>query len=312
MGIFFPKWRTILLKKYFTFVMVNIEKILIQGFYLSFPYCIGGGALNEISGEWSASHVKSVARSLMLLELLAHENREMSLTEIANAINWPKTTVHGLIATLRDYNYIDQSPTTGHYRLGIRLFELGNLVARSWDIRTIAKPAMHNLNNRLGEMVQLATEDKGEVLYLEKLDSTHMMRIVSEIGARLPMHCSGLGKVLLAYKKPSEVKRILSKHGMRQMTTRTITDQETLRKELIKVKEQGYAIDNGEVMDSLRCVAAPIFDRDGIVKYAISVSGISNSLQGEHFDTARDDLIRTAESISHMMGYRKPDPAAPV
>lgn len=148
--------------------------------------------------EKNASHVQSVAHALMLLDMLARENREMSLTEIANTVGWPKSTVHGLIATMRDYSYIDQSPTTGYYRLGIRLFELGNLVARNWDIRALALPAMQDLNNRLGEMVQLATEDKGEVLYLEKLDSTHMMRIVSEIGTRLPMHCTGLGKVLLA------------------------------------------------------------------------------------------------------------------
>lgn len=257
------------------------------------------------NGEYNTSHVQSVARSLMLLDFLAQENREMSLTEIAKAMNWPKTTVHGLIATLRDYHYVDQSPTTGRYRLGVRLFELGNIVARSWNIRTMAKSVMQDLNSRLGEMVQLATEDKGEVLYLEKLDSTHMMRIVSEIGARLPMHCSGLGKVLLAYKKPAEVRWIISKHGMRPMTARTITDPEKLERELLKVRQQGYAVDDREVMDSLRCVAAPIYDCDGEVKYAISVSGLASNLQGEHFDMVRDELIRTADSISYTMGYRK-------
>lgn len=253
------------------------------------------------------SHVQSVARSLMLLELLARENREMSLTEIANEMTWPKTTVHGLITTLRDYHYADQSPASGRYRLGVRLFELGNIVARSWDVRTVAKPAMQNLNNQLGEMIQLATEDNGEVLYLEKLDSTHMMRIVSEIGARLPMHCTGLGKVLLAYKTPSEVRWIVSKHGMRPMTARTITNLEALEEELLKVKKQGYAIDDREVMDGLRCVAAPIYDRNGDVRFAISVSGFANSLQDERLDIIRAALIRTADGISYAMGYRKPE-----
>jgi len=116
------------------------------------------------------SHVQSVARSLMVLDLLARENREMSLTEIAKAMDWPKSTAHGIVATLKDFYYIDQSPVSGCYRLGVRLFELGNIVARSWDIKAIAKPVMQELNTRFGEMVQLATEDKGEVLYLEKLD----------------------------------------------------------------------------------------------------------------------------------------------
>lgn len=253
----------------------------------------------------NTSHIQSVARSLMLLDLLAREGREMSLTEIAKAMGWPKTTAHGLIATLREYHYVDQSPATGHYRLGVRLFELGNIVARSWNIRSIALPAMQDLNSRLGEMVQLATEDKGEVLYLEKLDSTHMLRIVSDIGTRLPMHCTGLGKVLLAYKKPAEVKWIISENGMRMMTAHTITSFETLERELNKVRRQGYAIDDREIMDSLRCVAAPIYDREGNVKYAISVAGLANSMQGERLDMVREELLSTADSISYIMGYRK-------
>lgn len=257
--------------------------------------------------ERNTSHVQSVERALMLLDLLAREHREMSLTEIANCMHWPKSTVHGLIATLRDCSYVDQSLVSGCYRLGVRLFELGNIVARSWDIRALALPALQNLNNQLGEMVQLATEDKGEVLYLEKLDSTHMMRIVSEIGARLPMHCTGLGKVLLAYKKPAEIKWILTKHGMPPMTSRTITNREALERELIKIRRQGYAMDDREIMDSLRCVAAPVYDRDGNVKYAISVSGLANSLQGERLEMARDELLLTAKSLSYAMGYRKPE-----
>jgi DNA-binding IclR family transcriptional regulator len=237
---------------------------------------------------------------------MASENREMSLTEIARFMGWPKSTAHGLIATLRDYYYVDQSPVSGYYRLGVKLFELGNAVARSWDIRALAMPAMQNLNSRLGETVQLATEDKGEVLYLEKLDSTHMMRIVSETGSRLPMHCTGLGKVLLSYKKPSEIKWILQTHGMSRMTANTITDRELLERELIKIRRQGYAIDDREIMESLRCVAAPVYNRDGSVKYAVSVSGIANNMQGERLDTVRDELLSTADSISYAMGYRKP------
>lgn len=254
----------------------------------------------------SVSHVQSVARALELLEYMARGNRELSLTEIARGVNRPKTTVHGLIATLRDYHYVDQSMENGRYRLGVRLFELGNMVARGWDVRIMAKPAMQSLNARLGEMVQLAAEDRGEVLYLEKLDSTHLMRIVSEIGARLPMHCTGLGKVLLAYKKPAEVKRIVEEHGLSPMTEQTITDAEALMRELSRVKRQGYAIDDREVMDGLRCVAAPIFNSQGDVGYAISVSCLANNLHGARLDEVRRELIQAAENISYAMGYRKP------
>lgn len=250
------------------------------------------------------AHVQSVGRALELVDLLAEESHEMTLTEISKAAGWPKSTVHGLLATLREYQIVDQNENTGAYRLGVRLFELGNVVARSWDVRSIAMPAMQRLNNRLGEMVQLAVEEKGEVLYLEKVDSSHMMRIVSEIGTRLPMHCSGLGKVLLAYKKPHEISWILSKRGMPAMTSRTVTDPKLLEKELAKVKEQGYAIDDREIMEGLRCVAAPIWDREGKVRFAISIAGYVGSMQGQHLEEAVKLLLETSMEISKAMGYR--------
>lgn len=251
------------------------------------------------------SHVQSVERALLLMEALAKENRDLSLTEISKLMNWPKSTVHGLLSTLRDYNFIDQSQEDGRYRLGVRLFELGNLVARSWDIRTMALPVMQRLNKQWGETVHLATEDKGEVLYIEKLDSTHMLRIVSEIGSRLPIHCSGLGKVLLAYKNPAEVKWILGKRGMRAMTARTITDPQKLDVELANIRKHGYAMDDREIMDSLRCVAAPIRDKDGAVRYAVSVSGFENNMRGERLNNILEAVLQAADNISYAMGYRE-------
>ena len=139
--------------------------------------------------EFNKAHVQSLARALHLLDTLANVEREISLTEISELLDWPKSTVHGILSTLRDYRFIDQSAINGRYRLGIRLFELGQKAARNWGIREIALPTMQKLNAQCGEMVQLATEDAGEVLYLDKIDSTHIIRIVSEIGIRLPMHC---------------------------------------------------------------------------------------------------------------------------
>ena len=252
----------------------------------------------------NSSHVQSVARALQVLELLAEENMEVSLTEISKKINWPKSTLHGILTTLRDYRIVDQSAVNGKYRLGIRLFEYGQRIARTWDIRSLAMPVMQELNRAFGEMVQLAAEDSGEVLYIEKLDSTRIIRIVSEVGARLPMHCSGLGKVLLAYKSPAEVKYIMSKRGMPRMSRNTITDIQRLFEELDRIRTQGYAIDNCEIMDGLRCAAAPIRDRNGDVKYAISISGLAEVLSGEYFESVCAAVVNAAGEISHLMGYR--------
>ncbi|MDL2323705.1 IclR family transcriptional regulator [Ruminococcaceae bacterium OttesenSCG-928-A16] len=251
-----------------------------------------------------SSHVQSVERALLLVDLLAKEQREMSLTEISKSMGWPKSTVHGLLSTLRDFQYIDQSPASGHYQLGIRFFELGNIVARGWDVRLVARPIMRRLNDELGETVQLATEDNGEVLYLEKMDSTHLLRIVSDVGVRLPMHCSGLGKVLLAHKTSSEVKWIVSQKGLKAMTSRTITTLPELEKELEKVRQNGYGTDNGEIMDSLRCVAAPVWDGNKKVRYALSVSGIGSNMRAERYQQVIERVKQAAEEISYEMGYR--------
>lgn len=250
------------------------------------------------------SHVQSVQRALQLVELLAAEKREMSLTEIAQKAGWPKSTVHGLLSTLRDFHYVEQSAETGRYRLGVRLFELGNVVAGSWDVRAAAKPAMQRLSAQLGETVQLGAEDKGEVLYLEKIESTQLMRIVSETGARLPMHCSGLGKVLLAYKTPAEVKWIVSQKGLPALTAQTITSMDRLERELAEIRRRGYGFDNGEIMDGLRCVAAPIYDGNGRVRYALSISGLSANMQGDRLEKVIQAVVEAAHSISYSMGYR--------
>lgn len=254
-----------------------------------------------------SSHVQSVERALTLVELLAAEKREMSLTELSQKAGWPKSTVHGLLSTLRDFDFIEQSAETGRYHLGVRLFELGNLVGSSWDVRGAAKPAMQRLSIQLGETVQLATEDKGEVLYLEKIDSTHLMRIVSEVGVRLPMHCSGLGKVLLAHKTAAEVKWIVSQKGLPALTNKTITNMQRLERELSEIRKNGYGFDNEEIMDGLRCVAAPIYDANNRVRYALSVSGLSANMQSEKLERVVKGVVEAARSISYNLGYRSID-----
>jgi len=246
----------------------------------------------------TTAHVKSIERAFLLVDALAEEPREHSLTELSKKLGWPKSTVHGVLSTLVQYRYAEQSEETGRYRLGIRFFELGNKVGKMWDIRSIAIPYMQKLNAELGEMVQLGTEDRGEMLYLEKLDSTHLIRIVSEIGGRLPIHCTGLGKAMLAYMPPLKVKKIIREHGLTSYTANTITHPAALERELQSIREKGYAIDDGEIMLGLRCVAAPIFDGKGQVKYALSISGMQGNLEGAKLERIKNHVVKAAAAIS--------------
>ena len=251
------------------------------------------------------SRVQSVERALKLVDVLAEKGEGMALTSIAKEVDLPKSTVHGLLATLRDYGYIEQSDESGLYRLGARLFELGSRVARSWDIRDAARPAMKRLSKEFGETVHLGAEDNGEILYLEKMDADSLVSILSDVGVRLPMHCSGLGKVLLAQKSKTELKRLISQRGLPALTKRTITSQAKLERELLQIREQGYAIDDGEIMDGLRCVAAPVEDMYGRVRYAISISGQVRDMYGKRLDRIIEEVKRAAREISYAMSSRR-------
>jgi DNA-binding IclR family transcriptional regulator len=256
------------------------------------------------SSEAGSPQIRSVAKALTIINILAENQRAMSLAEIAAKIALPKTTIHGLLSTLRDYGYVEQSDFDGNYRLGIILFEIGSKVADNWDVRKVATPYIQKLVDGTGETVHLVRLDKGEVLYIDKHESTQSLRIVSEIGSRLPAHCTGVGKALLAFISPAEVKRIIAIKGLKRYTKNTITDPEKLEVELERVRRQGYAEDNEEIMESLRCVAAPIWDHNGKACAAISISGPSARMDHERMQLLREHIVQTAMDISANLGYR--------
>ena len=251
------------------------------------------------------SQIQSIAKALSIINLLAEKKQGMSLAEISRKMGMAKSTAHGLISTLRDFGYIEQSVFDGNYKLGITLFEIGCRVANNIDVREIAVNFIQKLVDDTGETVHLVVLDKDEVLYIDKHESTQSLRIiVSEIGSRLPVHCTGVGKVLLAYLPPMEVKRIINNKGMTRYTKNTITDAKKLEKELEIIREQGYGEDNEEIMDSLRCIAVPIWDYHNKVCAAMSISGPCARMTDQRVDELRGHLLETAREISTSLGYR--------
>ncbi|WP_240984507.1 IclR family transcriptional regulator [Acididesulfobacillus acetoxydans] len=250
------------------------------------------------------SPIKSVSKALKIIDFLAEARRDVSLGEIAKEMNLAKSTAYGLLATLRDFDYVEQSPFDGKYRLGIRLFEVGNVVANTWDVRQIAGPHIEYLVDNLGETVHLVILDKGEVLYIDKRESKQSLRIVSQVGNRLPAHCTGVGKVLLAHLPAGELKRLLAVKGLKRYTKNTITEEKVLLEELKKIGRQGYSIDDEEIMDGLRCVAVPIRNFSGKVIAGMSVSGPTARLDGERLESIIEHMLKTGQDISASLGYR--------
>ncbi|MGF7396456.1 IclR family transcriptional regulator [Thermoanaerobacterium thermosaccharolyticum] len=251
------------------------------------------------------NQIKSVAKALAIIDYLASKNSDVPLSQISRDLNIAKSTAHGLITTLKDFGYIEQSQFTGNYKLGIHLFELGSKVANTLDVFNIASPYIRQLVESIGETVHLAILDKGEVLYIDKRESSRSIRISSQIGIHLPAHCTGVGKVLLAYLPIEEIREIIRNHGLTKYTKNTITDFDSLKEELEKIRECGYAVDNEEFMDGLKCIAAPIFNSKGNVEASLSISGPVSRMNGCEYDKAIKSILEVTMTISRLLGYRK-------
>lgn len=241
--------------------------------------------------------IQSVAKAMRLLDLLAASPGALSLAEISSLTGWPKSTVHGLLSTMRDYSVVSQD-TEGRYLLGIRLFEYGCTLSSSWTIIETAKPYIQHISYETGEAVFLSILDRGEVITLDRADNRTGLQASAEMGCRLPVHCTSQGKLFLAFMSETERNAILKRTDLCSYTPHTITSDAELQKELSVIRAQGYAIENGEYKMGLRSVAAPIFDSHGQVRYAIGIIGMFRQLELERFNRAVEVVRETARRIS--------------
>lgn len=241
--------------------------------------------------------IQSVAKAMKLLDILAESPVPLTLAELSTKTGWPKSTVHGLLSTMRESSVIAQDDE-GRYMLGIRLFEYGCTLSSSWTILETAKPYIQHISYHTGEAVFLSILDRGEIITLDRADNRTGLQTSAEMGCRLPIHCTSQGKLFLAYMNEQEQENILRRTELREYTNHTITSLSALRKEFDVIRQQGYAIENGEYKKGLRSVAAPIFDQDGKVRYAIGIIGMFRQIESEQFVRAISVVKETASKIS--------------
>lgn len=253
----------------------------------------------------SSSQVHSVFKAMQLLDCFAEAQRPLSLMELSTRTGWAKSTIHGLLAAMRDSCVIEQSEKDGKYRLGIRLFELGNLVSSSWDVVGLSRELMQDIAFKTGESVSLSTLSRGSILILDQVEPASSFRVVSEVGSHMPAHCTSQGKLLLSFLTPGERRRILTELGMQAYTPHTIITIEDMEKECAGIREAGYAVEDGEYHIGLRSVSAPIRDVSGTAVYSIGVIGMFRRITSEDFETAKHMVIEAAEAISYRLGARQ-------
>ena len=247
--------------------------------------------------------ILSVAKAMELLQVLADAGQPMVLTAIAERTAMPKSTVFGLLTTMRNYDVIAQRQD-GKYTLGLRLFEFGCQVSRAWDIASVARPFMEHLAANVNASVMLSICEGTHVITLDQVEGREKLRVISDIGARLPVYCTSQGKVFLAGMPEAEAKSLLARVQPVQYTPHTVTDMQELLYLLRQVRADGYAIENGEYKIGLRSISAPVYTLEGKLKYTVGVIGMFRSVRSEEFHQAIEQVVQTGKMISSALGCR--------
>lgn len=249
--------------------------------------------------------VRSVGKALGLLETLLARRSPLSLQELSAATGLPKSTAHALLSTLREHAMVEQRPD-GRYSLGIRLFECGCAVSASWDISRLSRPHLEQLAAETGASAFLSLRDGDSVISLDQCTGTGAMPVVPEVGYRLPLHATSQGKLLLAQGSDAEARGQLEIAGMPAFTPHTFTDPARLLSALAVIRQQGYAVEDGEYKIGLRSVSAPVRDSEGRARYALGVVGLFRRTRSPEFEAAVEAVCRHARQLSAALGYRKP------
>lgn len=247
--------------------------------------------------------VPALEKSLSILETLAQSGEALGMPEIASRINVPKTSIFMILSTLEEHGYIEKT-AEGKFRLTLKLYELGQSALHKLDLRDIAKPVMEELAGKLQYTVHLASLIDGKAVYIEKVQGPAFVQFSTFIGQSWHLHNSGVGKAIAAYLPVSELDHIIAKHGMPSTTENTLTSPEAFKSFLESVRAIGYAIEDEEGEQGIRCIAAPIFNHQGSVIGALGVTAIRNSLPSQQFAEVGQLLCDKALSISAKLGYK--------
>lgn len=249
---------------------------------------------------------QSARRTLRLLAHLA-EAGPSSLASIASALDVNKSTAHRFLAALVEEGWVARVPSTRHYALTPRIVQVGSLVLDRMEVRREVLPYLEALSRATSETVHLGVLDGFEVAYVDKVDGPGAVKMASRIGGRGTCHSTGMGKVLLASRPEEEWERYVDEVGLARRTARTLTESRAFFEELRKVRREGYAVDDVENEEGIRCVAVPIRDRDGAVVAAMSVSGWTLSMTPDRIPALVPQVLEQAQEASRALGY---EPAA--
>jgi DNA-binding IclR family transcriptional regulator len=249
--------------------------------------------------------VQVIDRALAIVNLLASSDRSLAAGQMGEKLDLNKSTVHRLLAVLEQHRYVERDLLSGKYRLGLKLAELGNIALSRFDIQATARPFVERLVEETGETAHLGILQQNEVISLVNVETQRSVRTPSTVGRRSPIHCTSQGKLLVAFQPQPQIDRILRAHRFAGYTKKTIRHAGAYRTELAKVRNLGFAVDDEEFEDGLRCIGAPVRDHTGKVVAAISIAGPSFRITPERRSLLTQMVVAAARDLSETLGCHR-------
>ncbi|MCF8074681.1 MAG: IclR family transcriptional regulator [Desulfotignum sp.] len=243
--------------------------------------------------------VKSLEKALLILELMIDKGRNLSITEICHDLGYGKGTVHRILGTLKNRNFVHQYPATKLYGLGPRTLSIGSPGRKENFLRKTMAPFLRELHEECGETVNAAVNEYNQIRYIFRLESEEMLRISTPAGTRFPVHCSATGKIFLSFLSNEDIRRL---HGgkpqLKKMTDRSISEMSDLISAVEKIRKTHIAFDDEEALSGVFCVAAPVVDAKGECVASISISTPKNRISKEICRRFAKMITITAREIS--------------
>lgn len=246
--------------------------------------------------------IRALERGLLVLETLG-QSASQSLSDVSRATGLSCSTTFRILETLRQRGYVEQDELAGRYRIGFRSLQLGSMYSASAALPQAAHPAMQELVRKINETVNLAILDGSDAVYVHQVEAEQSIRMFTRLGARAPLYCTGVGKVLLAWLPPDDTKRLLGNRPREAFTPTTRTALKEILADLAAVRRQSYAVDDEERERGIRCVTAPVRDAAGTVVAALSVSAPTTRLPKRLIPAWAREVLTAASQVSHRLGY---------
>lgn len=250
------------------------------------------------------SRVQVLNRALDLIELLATSENGLSIAELSAVTDLPKSTIHRILTTYAERHYIEKDEETCIYSLGYKFVEIASIYLNKIVLKTEATPIMHEMATIFDAISYLGVLENNEVMYLERVEKVNTLRLYTQIGKREPLHCTALGKILMAALPDEQFEHIAHQLTYTAFTPNTITNYEDYKKEILEVRQKGYAVDRGEHVVTDNCLAVPIYDYTGKVMAAMSISGRDLFLTHKIPDIL-GPMTEASQKLSQRMGYIK-------